>query len=180
MDEDRDVPAEVARAWVLRRRGWSVREIAADLGCSVSTAHARVKAAQEAEVETGVLDRDAQRTREAAALDSYTSALEAALDLGAVTALEVVPVLLRVSARRAKLLGLDMPARVEVTETPAGARPDPEIVAKLQQAREVNRRDRARWVPRGVRSDERAELPPDGQEAGQDEDAERDGPAGAA
>lgn len=138
MTDDRDVQAEVVAAWHHRRRGLSVREIATELGVSVSTAHARVKAARDAEAGTAEPDdRAAARVTEAARLDDWTFALEHRMTDQGVAPEVIVPILLRVSARRARLLGLDAPTRVAVSDDRTTRHaPDPEIVAAVADARE--------------------------------------------
>jgi DNA-binding Lrp family transcriptional regulator len=137
----RDVTADVVKAWALRRDGCSVREIAEVLGCSVSTAHERVKAAEAAEESTDSLDRSSGRIVEAARLDSYTAALEPLLTSDP---LATVPVLLRVSAARRALLGLDQPSRIAIEREGArSAEPSPEIREAVRAAQEEAARERA-------------------------------------
>lgn len=155
MSDDRDVQAEVVAAWHHRRRGLSVREIAAELGVAVSTAHARVKAARDAEAATAEPDdRAAARVTEAARLDDWTFALEHRMTDQGVAPEVIVPILLRVSARRARLLGLDSPTRVAVSDDRAArVAPDAELAAKVRDARDRAEAERAAIDTKGGEAD---------------------------
>ena len=151
----RDVTAEIVVAWEMRAAGASTRDVATRLGCSTSTAHERIKAAGAAEESTDALDRSAGRILEAVRLDRCTAALEPLLDKDPVT---VVPVMLKVSAARRALLGLDMPARIAIENARAssGSPLDPGIVAAVRKAQQEAARRRAeiRGEPVPVPDDE--------------------------
>jgi hypothetical protein len=121
------------RALDLRRRGLSYPQISAELGCSLSTAHTMVqRALADSAREAG----EEVRQIEAQRLDDLTRTLnrvmltrhyrvaqtgQVATDpetgaplLDADPVIRAVLALVRVSERRAKLLGLDAPTRHEV------------------------------------------------------------------
>lgn len=146
---DRDVTADVARAWKLRRDGRTVREIADELGCSVSTAHARVRAAADAEQVVGDPDdRRTARVREAASLDAWADIAESHAR-AADDPIPAVRALTALSARRSALLGLDAPTRVAVSDDRPDPQPDPDLAAAIEALREGNRaaRDAGRRGP---------------------------------
>lgn len=135
--DDHDVPAEVAAAWALRSRGHSVRQVAADLGVSVSTAHARCKAAEDAERATGVLDVNRNRAADAAIIATWLERVDAAyLDESAPIerVVKAANAAVRLLERRARLIGTDAPTRVLVGEDREPVTPDPDIVAAVQAA----------------------------------------------
>jgi len=120
------------RALDLRRRGLSYPQIAAETGCSLSTAHAMVQraladsareAAEEVrQIEAGRLD-DLTRTLNRVLLARHIVVSQGQVMKHPETGetltdhdpvIRAVLALVRVSERRAKLLGLDAPTRHEV------------------------------------------------------------------
>lgn len=143
---DHDVPAEVAAAWALRARGLSVRAVAAELDVSVATAHARIRAGEDAERATGVLDRDRARAADAAVIDVWLGRLDAAYldpDAPIERTVKAVTAAVRLLERRAKLIGTDAPVRVRVGEDREPPQPDPEITAAVARAQERAAAERA-------------------------------------
>ena len=122
---------EQAAVLELRRKGYTVRQIAAQLGISKSTVQNRLDAAIAELVEPAARE---VRLLELERLDAWQARLEGKLDDGEDPA-KVVPIALKVQERRAKLLGLDAPERAEVTQTVLPAA-DPAVAALLAQARE--------------------------------------------
>lgn len=127
-------PAKTAEQQVavyeLRLKGLSIRKIAAQLGMATSTAQDRLTA----EIKDRVLPlADEVRLYEIDRLDGWLARLERQLDDGE-SPERVVPVLLRVSERRAKLLGLDAPERAEVAVAQLPA--DESTAAVLAAARD--------------------------------------------
>lgn len=126
--EDAEHDAEAAR---LRAQGWAYRRIAAHLGISVSTAHTRVERAlketvQEAAAEVRTLELERLDALYVAAMDvlerqhvtvSHGKVIyqgeQPLIDDGPVLA--AIDRLLKISERRAKLLGLDSAEKVEVS-----------------------------------------------------------------
>lgn len=102
------------RACELRRQGYSYRQISAELGVDIHRAHDYVQ---------GELDELARDTREETEhiraielerLDSYLKAVTPAAELGEEKAIATA---LRIAERRARLLGLDAPTKVDGTMT---------------------------------------------------------------
>lgn len=105
------VAEQQVECYELRLTGMAFRQIATATGLSVGTVHARI----EAEIAERVLPlADAVRKMEVDRLDLWLSKLEAEMDKDPVRA---IPVAVRVSERRAKLLGLDAPEKFEGTLT---------------------------------------------------------------
>lgn len=102
---------KMATAVQLRGQGMNYRQIGAALECSVSTAHDLVAAALAA---TPVESVQQLRTLEGDRLDQMHAALRSGIESGDPAA---VGVAVRVSARRAALLGLDSPVKVEFEST---------------------------------------------------------------
>jgi hypothetical protein len=102
------------RAFELRKAGSSYREIARQLGVDVHTAHADVGAELDALRETTVAEATELRALELERLDTMTSGLWPHIKTGNAPA---VTAGVRVSERRARLLGLDAPVatKSEVT-----------------------------------------------------------------
>ena len=104
-----------ARAFELRVAGHNIREIAAELGVSMATAHRRI--------EDEITDRQwippdkvqAWRELELDRLDKlHRATLAAAAGADRGTTLAAVDRMLRISERRSKLLGLDTPVEVKL------------------------------------------------------------------
>jgi Homeodomain-like domain len=121
--------AEVAR---LTAKGWSCRRISGELGCSHATV-ARDQNEVLAELaEHRVKDAERIRANELEKLDRAEAAcvaiLERAEDADAELALKAADRIARLQERRAKLLGLDAPEKVEAVVTEG---PTPEVAARL-------------------------------------------------
>lgn len=114
------------RAFELRQMRWPYRKIAEELGISPSRAHVDVMAILDALLP--VEDAEALRRQEADNLDRIEAVLLECM--AKEPTLAVVDRILAIQARRAKLLGLDAPTKVEghVSHTIAA----PEQVATLR------------------------------------------------
>jgi hypothetical protein len=128
---ERDLPAEVARAFELRAQGHSFRDIAGLLGVSVSTAHQRVAQAQDA-LDFAAGDRAAAQRRDAATIDLWLSRLDADYAKGMGDTATLARTAVQLLARRARLLGLDAPTALRVEPGRPAAAPDPRVLAALQ------------------------------------------------
>lgn len=153
-DEQEDEHARlVARAWEMSaNESRGVRYIGEKLGVAPSTAARYVNEGRIAEQYIDLLDRAEARLRSATRLDAMTSWLADAYQNGG-DAIKIVPVLLQIEARRAKLLGLDAPTQVQVNDQREPT-PDPAIITAIRE------------VTRAAEDDERALMAG----AGQDED----------
>lgn len=116
-----------------------MRWIAEKMSIPASTAHDWIKQGRAAEVYIDLLDRAEERVRMATRLDFYTSMLmdqwRTQMTKEPTQASDIVPILLRIEERRAKLGGLDAPTRVAVEDgrTPE---PDPRTVAAVRAAQQ--------------------------------------------
>lgn len=129
-------PERVAKAWELHaHEGRSARYIAEKLGISPDTAARWVRDGKAAEQYIDLLDRAEERVRMATRLDFYTGALVSEWNGGVAKATEVIPILLKIEERRAKLVGLDAPTRISVDD---GTVPevDPRTVAAVRAAQQ--------------------------------------------
>lgn len=141
-------PETVARAWELHVEGRSVRYIAEALGVAPSTAASYVKQGRGAEQYIDLLDRAEERLRSATRLDLMTAWLADDYRQGRGTAREIVPVLVQVEARRARLLGLDAPTRVAVDAGPA-PEVDPATVAAVRAVQQRAAAEEKQLLERG-------------------------------
>lgn len=98
----------------LRRKGYTVREIADETGIARSTVQLRL---DDALAELVLPAADEVRQLELARLDRWQRRLEALFDDPERDVCKVVTTALRVQERRAKLLGLDAPTRAQVDAT---------------------------------------------------------------
>ena len=103
-----------ARVFELRREGRTYRYIADALDVSVSTAHDLMQEALTARIPAAA---ETERVLEIERLDRMLAALEDRLAHG-VKPETIVPVMLRVSERRARLMGLDAPKQLHFTGEP--------------------------------------------------------------
>jgi predicted DNA-binding protein YlxM (UPF0122 family) len=131
-------PAKIADEQVkvlnLRRDGLSVREIAERTGIAKSTVQDRLDAAL---AELVLPLADDVRQLELLRLDTWQKRLEERLT-DAEDPVRVVPVALAVQARRAKLLGLDAPTKVDAHVDHISLPPaDPAVEQLLAAAREA-------------------------------------------
>lgn len=113
------------RAYALRLEGKTIREIAAELGCSAMTTYRMV----EAEIERQMATRDASVKRQqsivADRLDRLIREVWPRVEQGDVMAIAQV---VKIEERRCKLLGLDEPQRVQTTLEVEGL-PNHELMA---------------------------------------------------
>jgi hypothetical protein len=102
------------RAVVAERllQGWTERRIAAELGISPAMAHKEAAKVKQAWRESAVETIDTLRGREDAKLTALEAPLWPRVKAGEVRAIEAV---LKIMERRARLLGLDAPERVQHT-----------------------------------------------------------------
>lgn len=107
--------AELAyKALELKKRGASFRQIAANLKCSVSTAHGHVTAALAELREKTKTSAEELRELEIQRLDRWEAALQMGLrEPEGPNRAKVVATLVKVAESRRKLLGLDAPQRIE-------------------------------------------------------------------
>lgn len=127
------VAAEQAEAFKLKLDGYSVREIAEQMGLAKSTVQARLQAAYD---ELVLPVADEMRQIELARLDRWQRRLEERLEDGEAPE-RIIPIGLKVQERRSRYLGLDAPERqdINVTGLPAA---DPAVEALLNEAREAD------------------------------------------
>lgn len=129
-------PELVAKAWELHaNEGRSARYIAEQLHISPDTAARWVREGKAAEQYIDLLDRAEERVRMATRLDFYTGALVSEWNGGLAKASEVIPILLKIEERRAKLVGLDAPTRIAVEDT-RSLEVDPATVAAVRKAQQ--------------------------------------------
>lgn len=129
-------PELVAKAWELHaHEGRSARYIAEKLNISPDTAARWVREGKAAEQYIDLLDRAEERVRMATRLDFYTGALVSEWHGGVAKAVEVIPILLKIEERRAKLVGLDAPTRIAVEDS-RSLEVDPATVAAVRKAQQ--------------------------------------------
>lgn len=111
-----------SRAWELRLKGKTVRQIATELQVSVGTAHGDIAAVLERTKEENDDRAETHRTISLARLEKALGVVEQALDaqvfdeLGNADnelRLKALDRMLKIEERRSKLLGLDAPTKVE-------------------------------------------------------------------
>lgn len=105
------VAAEQSECLQLRLEGKSFRAIAAQTGLSTATVFNRVEAAIALEINPKA---EQLRAIESERLDVYLDRLKTRIDKGDTHAIQTA---IRISERRSKLLGLDMPQRIEANAT---------------------------------------------------------------
>lgn len=105
------VAEQQKQAYELRLKGKSYRLIAEEMGVSVGLAHQRVKQVIDSVIKPAGLELV---TLELDRLDKYLEALDPKLQAGEPKAIATA---LRIGERRAKLLGMDAPEKLEVLET---------------------------------------------------------------
>jgi hypothetical protein len=124
---------EQAQCLDLRRKGKSIRDIAAETGIPRNTVSVRIKAALD-EIVTPLADD--VRKLELERLDAWQRRLEADLESPRADATKIIPVGLKVQERRSRYLGLDAPERTEVS-VPQLAPDDAQSLGVLARAREA-------------------------------------------
>lgn len=107
------VGEQEVRCYELRLAGKTFRQIAVETGLAVATVHKRIEAHIAQRVQPLA---DELRAIEVDRLDRYLVALDAQIQEGRAVARNV-EVAVRVSERRAKLLGIDAPEKVEAIVT---------------------------------------------------------------
>jgi hypothetical protein len=139
------------KALSLRRKGWSLRAIAAHLKCGVTTAADDVRDAL-AELAEHTREYTTQhRELELERLDAMTKRIEKFAREHPEKRLDADESLLKVMQRRAKLLGLDAPTTTQIT----GANGAP-LIPDATDARGILAKaiaDAARTAPGGAASD---------------------------
>lgn len=94
-----------------RLAGWTLQAIADETGLAIGTVHKRIQARIEARVQPKA---DELRAVEVDRLDRYLKRLDEQIEQGYAIARNT-EVAVRVSERRARLLGIDAPQQVEAT-----------------------------------------------------------------
>lgn len=135
--QDEDRPRLIARAWELAEAGHSVRYVAEAIGRSVGTAHAYIREGREAAQWVELLDRAEERARARMRLSMYADWLMTERQAVGGSALEYVPVLLKIEERLARLTGSDAPTRVAVSDQRGPVTVDPATVAAIRAAAEL-------------------------------------------
>ncbi|MGP4008172.1 sigma factor-like helix-turn-helix DNA-binding protein [Streptomyces sp. 4N124] len=124
---------EQAECLELRLEGLSFRAIADQTGIPLATVHERVTAAITAEVSPLA---EQLRAIECERLDLYLTRLKVRIDKGDTHAIQTA---LRISERRSKLLGLDMPQRIEANlETHELTKEDVALQELIREAKAKN------------------------------------------
>lgn len=131
LDDERSIL--VARAWHLHIvEGHPITYVAERLGVSRATAwrYAREGKAQAAFMP--YMQREEQRLGHTVALRAMRSWLYQDAEATGGTALEYVPVLLKVLEAERKLHGLDAPSRLALSGQVGGPTPNPDVIAAIQ------------------------------------------------
>lgn len=127
------IAAEQSECLQLRLEGKSFRAIAAATGLSVATVFNRVEAAIALEINPKA---EQLRAIESERLDVYLDRLKVRIDKGDTHAIQTA---IRISERRSKLLGLDMPQRIEASvESREVTQQDIELAAMVREAKAKN------------------------------------------
>ncbi|MDQ3621730.1 MAG: hypothetical protein M3463_04460 [Verrucomicrobiota bacterium] len=120
-------------AFELRKQGYTYREIAGQMGVSIKTAHGYVNDYWHEIKDTTDELAEVVRDRELANLDAWhkTWAPEVLRTENPEMAMKIIDRLLKIQERRAKLLGLEAPAKVDMM---TGVKMDPEkILAAVRE-----------------------------------------------
>lgn len=131
----------VARAWELAEAGHSTRYVAEHLRVSPATAWRYVREGREAASWLDQLDRAEERSNARARLTMYADWLLTERQAVGGSALEYVPVLLKIEERLARLTGSDAPTRVAVSDGRPPVTVDPATVAAVREAAEASARE---------------------------------------
>lgn len=110
----------------------TVRAIAAQTGLSVGTVHNYIREGKTAEGYVHLHDVAEQRDLMAAQLDAINHALFTEHEQGTKMS-KIAPILLQIMARRARLLGLDMPTKVALSDE-RESEIDPAVLAAVRDA----------------------------------------------
>lgn len=129
------IAAEQEQCFQLKLKGLSIRAIAAKTGIPRSTVQNRLDTAY-AELVLPLAEES--RLLELERLNGWLAKLEQSMDSGE-DPVRVVPVALQVSARRAKLQGLDAPQKLE--QTVNDTTPDVRVAALVRAAQEASAAD---------------------------------------
>jgi hypothetical protein len=114
------VAEQTTRAFALRVKGLSYRDIAAEMGCSVGWAY-KLVSDELAKLQAESAEKAAElRQIELERLDGMLVAMREDIDKGDARKIETA---LKIMERRAKLLGLDAPTKQEVSGPDGGAIP---------------------------------------------------------
>lgn len=156
-DTDGERHSEMVRLWemhVLHDPPLSIREIARREDMSHATVGRWIRAVREADGFVDMLNRAEARTAQLGRLDDYLGALRARLAEGA-DAERIIPVLLAVEDRVTKVAGTAAPVQVQHEDVTGRVGPDPELAAKVRDARARAERERAQIVDGEVLDDGR-------------------------
>ena len=140
-DNDDPRPGLVARAWELAEKGYGVRYIGEAIGKSPATAARYVQEGREAATWVEVLERHEERARARMRLSMYAEWLMEERLAAQGSALEYVPVLLKIEERLARLTGSDAPTRVAVSDGRPPVTVDPATVAAVREAAQASERE---------------------------------------
>lgn len=141
-DTNGDRAQKVARAYELATvHRWSQRQIAAELGVSQPTVSAWIAEGRVAEGHIHLVDRAEQRVYSAHRLDFWNAELVTTYRRGGISLKDAVPLAVALEKRRADLLGLDAPTRVQVDQPVP--EPDPEVMAAVREAQRVAHAEQA-------------------------------------
>lgn len=141
---DRSRAELVASVWDMHSTSrMTVRAIAAETGLSVGTVHNYIQEGRAAEGYIKLLDIAEQRMAMAERLDAYTT-ISMREHLQGMKWDRVLPLLIQLETRRARLLGLDMPLRI--ANENGGERPEVDAdnlaaVREMQQRAAAERRE---------------------------------------
>lgn len=138
-DEDR--ARLVARAWELAEQGYGVRYIGEAIGKSPATAARYAQEGREAATWIEMLDRTEERARARMRLSMYAEWLMEERRAAKGSALEYVPVLLKIEERLARLTGSDAPTRVAVSDGRGPVSVDAATVAACREVTEASARE---------------------------------------
>jgi predicted DNA-binding protein (UPF0251 family) len=130
-----DRAEKIAEAYRLfNEDGYSSRMVAQRFGISPATAWRWIKQGQSAEVYAELLEQQQRRADAAGRLQFYRQLIVGEYRAGAAGVLDIMPHLLKIEEREAKLLALDKPVTLR-HEFGDAAAPPAEVVAAVSAAR---------------------------------------------
>ena len=119
---------KATRIFKMRCKGWAVSDIACEMGLQPSQVSSILTNALKEYKAYTAAEADNCRQYELARLDAMLLSLQPAIDSGDVSAINAGVKLIE---RRCKLLGLDAPAKIDVTESPNTALAREKLLALL-------------------------------------------------
>lgn len=143
-------PVRDAKALALKLKGWTYQEIADELDVAKSSAYDAVQRALTTEIGDQQENRDRYRAEQVAQCDVALKGLYAKVEAGDPRAIDSW---VRVLDRKAKVLGLDAPLKLVVTD-----QMDAEIEQLLEEAARL---ERIAAEQEAAAAAERGELPPE-------------------